>query len=207
MAYRANKQDSTGFSPYQLIYGPSMTLPCDSQQPQELNALRPGALYLELKDRLRKLHGRTRIVNEAARKRQKRGFDRRYHPISKFRVNDAVWLHCPIPQEHGKFRRPWSGPYRIIEVLEPTSYRIRPWGHHSGRTSVVHANRLKPCYRMPPEFSEQSVRTLEWLSSCSESVELASSPQSDSDSDSSSSDCVTCPRDPSRSASSGTTEV
>lgn len=214
--YRANKQESTGFSPYQLMYGSPMPLPCDAVEPQEMEVLRPGALYLELKDRLRRLRGQARRNNDVARDRQKRGYDRRVQRVRTFRVNDAVWLHRPIPQGHGKFKRPWVGPYRVVEVLLPTSYRIRLWSRVSGGTQVVHANRLKPCHRPPVRNQHleegHHSRVESWLSAHSEpssSFELnsASETSSCSDSpDSSSTDCSAPSSNHSRSFNSGTTE-
>ena len=42
-----------------------------------------------------------------------------------------------------KFLRPWKGPYKVVEVVGPTTYRIADCSNPS-KKQVVHFNRLKP---------------------------------------------------------------
>ncbi len=55
-----------------------------------------------------------------------------------------MWLHREAVTGHPKFHRPWHGPYVILEALPPLNYRLRRLGAETGRTMIVHHNRLKP---------------------------------------------------------------
>ncbi len=144
MAYRASRQEGTGFSPYQLVYGSQMRLPMDNVVGERDEEVSHGALYLMLRERLRILHGAAKGNTERQKTAQKRVFDRRARPQS-FEVGEPVWLYRPTWSGKGKLGRPWVGPYRVLEVLGPCNYRLRFWGRESGGTLVVHHNQLKRC--------------------------------------------------------------
>lgn len=149
MAYRATQQASTKHSPYQLLYGREMPLPCDLGETPEDRSWAPGAFYNDLKAHLRKLRNLARSNNNTAKEAQKKQFDKRVKERG-YEVGDPVWLYYPDPLAARKFRRHWRGPYKILEKLPPSNYRLRFWGRESGDTQVVHHNRLKPCHDVQP---------------------------------------------------------
>jgi hypothetical protein len=59
-------------------------------------------------------------------------------------VNDLAYLFCPVrkPGAARKFRKPWSGPFQIMEWISDLNYWIES---KKGKQSMVHVNRLKPC--------------------------------------------------------------
>ncbi|KRX43884.1 hypothetical protein T05_3975, partial [Trichinella murrelli] len=63
----------------------------------------------------------------------------RHAKESRFCPNDRVWLAM---LRRGKLERGWEGPYRVVEVMGPQTYRVR---HHERkrRTLVVHSDRMK----------------------------------------------------------------
>ena len=72
-------------------------------------------------------------------------------------VNDFVFLHNQAVGRGypKKFHKPWQGPFKVVEVLGPTVYRIAECANPR-RQKVVHFNRLKPApaeaeSRPPPE--------------------------------------------------------
>ena len=100
----------------------------------------------------RNLQESLRIAYEQARKnintthkRQKEVYDHRVHG-NLFEPGKLVWLHQPhIPLgQSRKLHNPWTGPYKVIERLAESTYRIRHLSKHK-RIHVVHFDRLKPC--------------------------------------------------------------
>jgi hypothetical protein len=63
-----------------------------------------------------------------------------------FVVDDLVLLHCPhVPRGRSrKLHRPWQGPYKVVSLLGPATYRIMNCVR-TIKPLVVHFNRLKPC--------------------------------------------------------------
>lgn len=161
MAYNSSVQESTGFSPYQMLYGCNMPLPIDNRfglWPEDnACAVQPGARYLQLKESFRKIHAKARLNLTAARRRQKTVYDRKVNETI-FQPGDAVWLFHPATRKNRKLHKPWRGPYKVLEVLKPSNYRIRFWGRDSGKTLVVHHNRLKRCNDVPRALKLKETR-------------------------------------------------
>lgn len=145
MAYRSSRQESTGFSPYQLTFGTHMSLPVDNMMPHTDEEMRPGASFLKLKEKLQEIRCTATQNADRAKKRQKHNYDRKAKR-NNYSSGDAVWLYKPATTGNRKFHKPWVGPYKIIEFLPPVNYRLRYWGRQSGGTVVVHHNRLKVCH-------------------------------------------------------------
>ena len=59
-----------------------------------------------------------------------------------YAVNDFLFLHNPAVKCK-KFHKPWQGPFRVVEVLGPSLYRMTD-GDNLRKQKVVHFNRLKP---------------------------------------------------------------
>ena len=78
--------------------------------------------------------------------RQAESYNKRVHgnPYDQGRL---VWLYNPVvPKGRAKkFHKPWTGPYKVLNKLSDSTYRIkhtcRPF-----RTKVVHFDCLKPCH-------------------------------------------------------------
>ena len=144
MAYRAAVHETTGFSPYELTHGDQMKLPIDfvCGAAQE-NPSRPGALYLRLRERLKRLHGEAVVRTQAARARNERLFNNRCAG-EKYEVDDVVWLYSEVVHGHRKFHKPWTGPYKVLEEHHP-NYKIQAYDNPLARLQMVHFNRLKRC--------------------------------------------------------------
>lgn len=184
MAYRASVHESTGFSPFALMYGTSMRLPCDNSLATVSEEMRAGALYLKLKEQLRSSHNGANRQLTNSRARQKKNYDRKMHE-TQFSVGDAVWLYHPATSGSRKLHKPWRGPFRILEVLEPCNYRIRFWGRQSGPTQVVHHNRLKCCHDV-----ERALKSYHLASDGNPSLSVADNIHIHRDSSSSDDDCT-----------------
>ena len=134
-----------------------MRLPIDNITTGVEESRRPGAWYLMLKEMMYDNHKKAQSNIEVSKKRQKRNFDKKCKS-QHFEVDDAVWLHRPQWSEAGKLGKPWVGPYRVLEVLSPSNYRLRWWGRQEGGTVVVHHDQLKRCVDPERAISQRRER-------------------------------------------------
>ena len=146
MAYRSSIQESTGETPFLMMYGEEMMLPVDlfgmpsdSSQDAELST----DYAQKTRHRLREAHDRAREVLKQAAKRQKRNYDKGIitQPIQ---VGSFVWLHQEIRKKGRcpKLQFKWDGPYLIVSKLSDVVYRIQK--SQQSKPKVVHYDRLKP---------------------------------------------------------------
>ncbi|KAL5479339.1 hypothetical protein EMCRGX_G022851 [Ephydatia muelleri] len=82
---------------------------------------------------------------QAEHKRQKELYDQKVHR-KPFSPGELVWLHSTaVPRGRSrKLHHPWKGPFKVMERLGETTYKIK---NLQGRrkTTFVHFDRLKPC--------------------------------------------------------------
>ena len=149
LAYRTSTQETTGATPFSLMFGRSARLPIDL----EFNLPSPNYVSLDqyqnhLQQQLRQAYTAVREHSLAEQARQKRLYDKSvYGP--KYEVGDEVWLHCPaVPRGRcKKFHRPWQGPFTVVKVIDNFVYRIQN-NTTPRKRLVVHYNHLKPYH--PP---------------------------------------------------------
>ena len=156
MAYRSSPQESTGCSPYMLMYGKEMALPVDVMVgvpgPQSA-AYRCPVEYVEwLRQSLQEAHEFARQRLQVAARRQKNQYDARSKP-HKYNVGDYVWYYYP-PLANKKLGKGWVGVYRVMEVTGSCSCVIQLTP--DGRPKRVHCDHLKPHLGQPPSaWAEQ----------------------------------------------------
>lgn len=141
-AYREVPQESTGFSPFELLYGRSIKGPMsvlkrlwtDEEEDTEIkNSYR---YVLELREKLDEM---TRAAQESLGKslnRQKLYFDQRTRE-RKFEVNEKVLVL--LPTEANKLLMQWKGPFVVTKALGSNNYLIQM----GNKTKTFHANLLK----------------------------------------------------------------
>ena len=136
-AYRSAPHSSTGFSPYELLYGRTPVLPAHLL----VQDLFPSVSHKTLK-RLRQILQEN--WNEAARKMakaklvQKQFYDR-FTSNRRFEVNDRVLIKCK-PRSPKLLPR-FVGPFKILKVLGPQTYQL-------DNNSTHNIEHLKPA--LPP---------------------------------------------------------
>ena len=150
MAYNTSVHQSTGFSPFFLMFGRPARIPVDLEYgtaPMEETS--PQEYGRNLRQRLEKAFSAVRIHTGAALERQKELYNRRVHG-EEYQVGDLVWLHNPIIPKGAKRKLhcPWIGPYKVVKKLSTVVYRIQDTRPSRRKRLVVHFDRLKPCPSM-----------------------------------------------------------
>ena len=145
-AYRMTVHSTTGVSPNEAMLGRNTRIPATliAAPPEELVQL-TVPYNVKLRDNMRSAHEKVRTFTHRAAKTQKSHFDAKIKAVS-LRLNQLVWLFWPKPllrMQKRKLTRLWIGPYRIKCFKSDVVVQIEHI--RSGRTQVVHVDRLIPC--------------------------------------------------------------
>lgn len=149
-AYNTAPQETTGFTPFRLVYGREATTTLDAMLPHFPDMIDADAdIFAQRAEEARQL-ARVRI------RRQQLVDARRYNMRRRdvrFRPGDQVWVWTPIRRRglSEKLLRKYFGPYKVLRRLSDLTYEVIPDGGHlsfrrSARPEVVHVVRLKPYY-------------------------------------------------------------
>ena len=138
-AYRSATHPSTGFSPFELMFG----RPALCSDLPEISAFDPMSYQAELRSRLAEFRDLVDTHHAQAAHHQKSQYDR--HALSReFHVGDLVWLSCP---RAGKLDARWEGGWKIRKVTGSSNFEVE----NNKVTKVVHVNRLR--LRVQPDLS------------------------------------------------------
>ena len=158
LAYRTSKNESTGSTPFSLIYGREARLPVDLCFDPPPDHDQPAATYGEyaaqLQKRLDTSFQVARKKLQLSQKRQADEYDRKSWG-TPYNQGDRVWLFNPSTPRglSPKLTSHWTGPYIVKQNIHNTNYVIQL---EAGRKVLtVHHNRLKPCYT-PKKFTRQA---------------------------------------------------
>ena len=143
-ALRETPQASTGFAPFELVYGrrPRGIVELAEEQwvdrPRE-GGLNPDVHVQQLQERLALVRQLARGNLEAAQQAQKRVYDRGTQERG-FQAGEQVWVRREALRMAGG--DPWQGPFRVRRVLGPLSYEVQ-CGAGPRRRRHLHVNQLK----------------------------------------------------------------
>ncbi|XP_072166473.1 uncharacterized protein [Diadema setosum] len=149
-AYREAPQASTGFAPFELLYGRAVRGPLmivkeiwtdDNAEPETKST------YQYVMDLREKLEDTCKLVHEHLRQshdRYREQYNRKARPRS-FKVGDEVLLL--LPTDHNKLLMHWKGPFKVVGKIGKLDYRI----DLGTRTTTFHANLLKQYHRRHDE--------------------------------------------------------
>ena len=164
-AYREIPQETTKFSPFELVYGRIPRGPLSLVKDLWLNATptdeqKTTIQYVcDLKERIAK-------SCSIASKRTQQQMDKskkRYDLRAKHRVlkeGDLVLLFLPCGTN--KISNEWRGPYKVIEVVSPVNFKIDIDGRHK----TYHINMLQeyivrpPCLCVEEDHNEENDSTV-----------------------------------------------
>ena len=145
-AYREAVQESTGFSPFELLFGRVVRGPLgilrelwtgDVVEPDTKTTYQ---YVLDLKDRL---EATCQVVQENLSKSAEK-YRRQYNRKAKdrrFNVGDEVLLL--LPTDTNKLLMHWQGPFEVVGKVGHLDYRI----NMNGKVKTFHANLLKKFFR------------------------------------------------------------
>ncbi|KAK7106795.1 hypothetical protein V1264_018009 [Littorina saxatilis] len=149
-AYREVPQESTGFSPFELMYGRTVRGPMqilkelwtkDVDTPEVKNSYQ---YVFELRE---KLEETLEIARENLRKSQ----DSRKHYYDRKAVNRKFTpgnkVLILLPTDHNKLLMQWKGPYEVEAVVGINDYKVNV----GKKSKIYHANLLKLYVERPPE--------------------------------------------------------
>ena len=155
LAYNTSVHESTGFTPYRLMFGREAILPLDAllrfeTTPSQGLAQTYPDFVIEQKQQI------VRENLKQAEKLQKAYCDTKRHG-QQFPVGDWVWHRNRTRPRWKKFLKPWCGPSKVLKALSDVAYRIEEERRMPGKRrhrKVVHFNYLKLCFS-PPESHEK----------------------------------------------------
>ena len=141
-AYREVPQESTGFSPFELLYGRAVRGPMfilkelwtkELEQPKVKNSYQyVFELREKLEDTLKLAHSEL----QKAQNKEKHHYDRKTK-VWKFVPGDKVLVL--LPTDHNKLLMQWKGPFEVSAVVGLNDYKVKV----KGKERVYHANLLK----------------------------------------------------------------
>ena len=120
---------------------------------------------MKLRNSLESSYHTVRDRLKLTQRRQKNLYDKRARG-SPFDKGDLVWVHSPaVPRgKSPKFHCPWNGPYCVKKKINDVLYRVKDV-KNPRRTTVVHFDRLKPCYSHSQSSGENTGNSTDRLSS------------------------------------------
>ena len=140
-AYREVPQASTGFSPFELLYGRTVRGPMQilkelwtgSEAPDVRNTYE---YVLDLRNRLEETCELARKNLQESGEAYKHHYDKKTRS-RRFKIGDRVLVL--LPTDSNKLLVQWKGPYEVTEVLNKVDYRVRV----GNKIKTYHANLLK----------------------------------------------------------------
>lgn len=147
-AYNTAKHETTGYTPFFLIYARNPGSFLDTILPFSLHEDSSIAETLCRAEEARRL---ARLRTLCAQSRTKDRHDGRHLPVS-YAPGDLVWLWTPLRKRglHQKFLAQYAGPFVVLDQLSELNYVVARLTSHDRRsptTQVTHVARMKPCYR------------------------------------------------------------
>lgn len=157
-AIREVPQASTGFSPFELVYGrrPRGLLDFVKEEWESEPSQHKSVLeYVsQMQERIRTVLPLVKEHLQKAQEAQRRVYNRAAK-IRNFQVGDRVAVL--IPTVESKFLARWQGPFEVVEKVGEVNYKI----HQPGKRKpyqIYHVNLLKPWTEREPVTSLASAR-------------------------------------------------
>ena len=141
-AYREAPQESTGFAPFELLYGRTVRGPVQILKQlwtEEIKQPDVKSSYEYIIDLRERMEEGIKVAHESlqqAQRRYKKYYDRKAKQ-RKFQEGDEVLIM--LPTDADKLLMQWKGPFRIEKKMGPNDFKIRI----NGKSKVYHANMLK----------------------------------------------------------------
>ncbi|CAM4305381.1 unnamed protein product, partial [Lepidochelys olivacea] len=146
-AYREVPQESTGFSPFELLYGRRVRGPLDLMRDEwEGKATPDGESVVEyvliFRERLAELMGLARENLARAQRKQKVWYDHTARARA-YATGDQVMVLIPVRKN--KLQAAWEGPFKVVKQLNEVNYVVE-LSNRAHHRRVYHVNMMKPYY-------------------------------------------------------------
>ena len=141
-AYRETPQDSTGFAPFELLYGRVVRGPLMivkelwTQDDTEADTKSTYQYVLDLKEKMEKTCDIAQKELLKSHEKYRRNYNRKARQRS-FKVGEEVLVL--LPTDNNKLLMHWKGPFRVVGTVGKLDYRI----DLGNRITTFHANLLK----------------------------------------------------------------
>ena len=154
-SYREIPQETTQFSPFELVYGSNPRGPLNLikdlwSSPSLEDDVRDTYAYVsDLKNRITDT---CKIAAERTRKqseKSKKHYDRLARPRS-FQPGDLVMLF--LPTDSNKIVNEWKGPFEVIKKISPVNYQIQM----DNKQKTFHLNMLQQYHVRPKRLSVEN---------------------------------------------------
>ena len=142
LAYCEVPQESTGFSPFELLYGRPVRGPMFTVKElwtKELDEPEVKNSYQYVFELCKKLEDTLKLEHTELQKAQHKGKHYYDHKtkVRKFVPGDKVLVL--LPTDHNKLLMQWKGPFEASAVVGQNDYKVKV----KGKERVYHANLLK----------------------------------------------------------------
>ena len=144
-AYREAKHETTGFSPFEMLYGRYVRGPLSFVK-EEWEDLKPEdvkqsaiSYILDARERLKKMTALANSREISQKEKQKKYFDKKTKD-RQLKVHDKVLLL--LPTSTNNLLAEWRGPYEIIDQVSPVDYTVKM----KKKTKTFHINMIKKWY-------------------------------------------------------------
>jgi len=157
-AYREVPRESTGVSPFELLYGRAVRGPMfilkklwtkDVEVPEAKNSYQ---YVFELREKLEDTLNIARSELQKAQQKGKHYYDRKAK-VRKFQEGDKVLVL--LPTDHNKLLMQWKGLFEVSAVVGLNDYKVKV----KGKDKVYHANLLEKYFERDEPTEESAVTT------------------------------------------------
>ena len=158
-AYREVPQESTGFSPFELLYGRAVRGPMHilkelwTKKVEEPEVKNSYQYVFELREKLENTLNLAHSELQKSQVKVKHHYDRKTK-VHNFMQGDKVLIL--LPTDHNKLLMQWKGPYEVSVVVGLNDYKVKV----KGNERVYHANLLKKYFERD-EHAEVSAVAVE----------------------------------------------
>ncbi|XP_003369638.1 reverse transcriptase family protein [Trichinella spiralis] len=122
MAYNSAVHETTGQSPFCMLFGKQICLPLDATLDVPSGTARNAEDYIvQLRENLQKVHSTAFDQSHHEQQHNKEIADRKA-TANRFETDQLVWLKFP---QWGKLDKRWSGPLRVLKQLGVETYHVQ----------------------------------------------------------------------------------